>query len=788
MLNIPSRASGAADRLQEGGRDAAWKIVLQYAVFAALWILLSDSIVAWLFSDMHVAHWVSTFKGWLFVLVTSTLLYVLIQRLVSNFTQARRDVSQARNKLQATLDALPDLLFEVGHDGCIYQYHSHRADLLAAPPEAFLGKSFDAFLPPEASAICHEAMTTAQAKGFCNGLRYCLPMPQGERWFELSVAAMQKRPEASQRYIFIARDVTERRVAEKQLELAGLVFQHAREGIMVTDANGLFVDVNEAFTRITGYARDEVLGKNASLLSSGRHGREFYSLMWASLMQSGVWSGEVWNRHKNGDVFAEALTISAVRNEQGQVAQYVALFSDITAIKRYQSELENITHFDVLTGLPNRLLLSDRLQQAMAQAVRRGQKVVVAYLDVDGFKTVNEQFGHAIGDQLLLELGDRLGDHLRSGDTLARLGGDEFVAILVELEDDSTVLPLISRLIAAAAEPFSLGEQDICISASVGITSYPQATEIDADQLLRQADQAMYQAKVAGKNRFHVFDIQRDTDIRGHFESLERMRMALRRQEFVLHYQPKVNMRSGHLIGVEALIRWQHPERGLMPPLSFLPAIEEHPLSIEVGEWVMPTALAQQALWRTEGLHIPVSVNVGALQLQQADFVQRMQALLQSHPQVQTGDLQIEILETSTLQDMPQVTATIASCKGLGIDFALDDFGTGYSSLTYLRQLPVAVLKIDQSFVRGMLENPEDQAILRGVLGLARAFGREVIAEGVETEAHGSLLLQLGCEAAQGYGIARPMPGADIAVWLQAWRPRPEWIMPSSPASMELTA
>jgi EAL domain-containing protein (putative c-di-GMP-specific phosphodiesterase class I) len=355
-------------------------------------------------------------------------------------------------------------------------------------------------------------------------------------------------------------------------------------------------------------------------------------------------------------------------------------------------------------------------------------------------------------------------------------------------EDDSTVLPLISRLIAAAAEPFSLGEQDICISASVGITSYPQATEIDADQLLRQADQAMYQAKVAGKNRYHVFDIQRDSDIRGHFESLERVRLALRHHEFVLHYQPKVNMRSGQLIGVEALIRWQHPERGLMPPLSFLPAIEEHPLSIEVGEWVMQAALAQQAIWRSAGLHIPVSVNVGALQLQQADFVPRLQALLQRHPQVRPGDLQIEILETSALQDMPQVTAAITACKALGIEFALDDFGTGYSSLTYLRQLPVAILKIDQSFVRGMLENPQDQAILRGVLGLARAFGREVIAEGVETQAHGTLLLQLGCEAAQGFGIAKPMPGADIPAWQAAWRPLAEWTIPSSTFPQELTA
>jgi EAL domain-containing protein (putative c-di-GMP-specific phosphodiesterase class I) len=317
----------------------------------------------------------------------------------------------------------------------------------------------------------------------------------------------------------------------------------------------------------------------------------------------------------------------------------------------------------------------------------------------------------------------------------------------------------------------------------VGVSSYPQAAELDADQLLRQADQAMYQAKVAGKNRYHVFDTQRDSDIRGHFESLERVRLALGQREFVLHYQPKVNMRQGALTGVEALIRWQHPERGLMPPMAFLPAIEDHQLSIDVGEWVIEAALQQHQRWCAMGLDIPVSVNVGALQLQQPDFVLRLQDILRRHPQVQPSKLQFEILETSAVQDMQQVTATIAACKLLGIDFALDDFGTGYSSLTYLRQLPVALLKIDQSFVRGMLENPEDQAILRGVVGLAAAFGRDVIAEGVETEAHGTLLLQLGCEAAQGFGIARPMPGDAIAGWLQSWQPRPEWLAQTSHSS-----
>jgi diguanylate cyclase (GGDEF)-like protein/PAS domain S-box-containing protein len=593
---------------------------------------------------------------------------------------------------------------------------------------------------------------------------------------------MPSRPAYDQRFVLISRDVTQRQNTEKQLELAGRVFKHAREGIMVTDAQGLMADVNDAFSRITGYAREEVIGKNPKLLSSGRQGAEFYRSLWARLLQAGYWSGEVWNRRKDGTVYAEQLTISTVRNEAGSVVQYVGLFSDITAIKQYQLELEQIAHFDVLTGLPNRLLLADRLQQAMAQAKRRGHQVMVAFLDLDGFKTVNEQYGRDVGDKLLLALSHRLSDHLREGDTLARLGGDEFVAMLIDAGDGDTMLPLVSRLIGAAAEPFQCDDLSIQTSASVGVSVYPQHEELDAEQLLRQADQAMYQAKLAGKNRFHVFDTQRDSDIRGHFESLERMRQALDRREFVLHYQPKVNMRLGQLIGVEALIRWQHPERGLLLPATFLPAIEEHQLSIEVGEWVMEAAMQQHEGWRCASLHIPVSVNVGALQLQQSDFVPRLQAILARHPDVHASNLQIEILETSALQDMQQVTATISACKKIGVDFALDDFGTGYSSLTYLRQLPVALLKIDQSFVRDMLENPADQASLRGVVGLAGAFGREVIAEGVETEAHGSLLLQLGCDAAQGYGIARPMDGSLVPAWLQSWRPHPHWLLPQAVA------
>ena len=570
-------------------------------------------------------------------------------------------------------------------------------------------------------------------------------------------------------------DISERKQAEEKLHLAASVFTHAREGILITDADGVIIDVNDAFAGITGYARNEVLGQNPRILKSGHHGPEFYAAMWSDLLTKGHWSGEIWNRRKNGEMYAEMKTISAVSDEQGRIQQFVALFSDITPIKAHEKQLEHMAHYDVLTTLPNRVLLADRLHQAMAQAERRGQALAVAYLDLDGFKAINDSHGHKTGDQLLVALASRMRHTLRDGDTLARLGGDEFVAVLLDLENVAGSIPMLTRLLAAAAQSVEVDGRLLQVSASLGVTFYPQADDVDADQLLRQADQAMYQAKLAGKDRYHVFDADQDRSVRGHHESVEDVRRALLADEFVLYYQPKVNMCTGVVVGVEALIRWQHPDKGLLPPAAFLPVIENHPLAIAIGEWVIDSALTQIERWQAVGLDLPVSVNVGARQLQQVAFVERLRESLMAHPTVNPVNLEMEVLETSALKDLIRVSQVIKDCRELGVMFALDDFGTGYSSLTYLKRLPVSILKIDQSFVRDMLDDPDDLTILEGVISLAAAFHREVIAEGVETVEHGEMLLQLGCELAQGYGIARPMPAADVPAWVKVWKPDPAW-------------
>ena len=569
-------------------------------------------------------------------------------------------------------------------------------------------------------------------------------------------------------------DITERREAHERLQLAASVFTHAREGITITDTRGTIIDVNDTFTRITGYSREEAIGNNPRMLQSGRQGPEFYAAMWKSLAEQGHFTGEVWNRRKNGELFAEIITISAVRNPLGATTHYVALFTDITSIKENERKLERIAHYDALTGLPNRVLLSDRLQQAMARCQRKGHSLAVAFIDLDGFKAVNDLHGHEQGDDLLVALAQRLQSSLREGDTLSRMGGDEFVAVLSDLEHLHDCHPVLDRMLRAAADPVRLGDRLFQLSASIGVTLFP-ADGVGPDLLIRHADQAMYQAKQAGKNRYHLFDVEHDTAVKTQREEIARLRQALETQEFVLHYQPKVNMRTGQVIGAEALIRWNHPQRGLLPPAAFLPTMHDHAISLEVGDWVIATALQQMATWKSQGLDLPVSVNIDAQHLQKEGFSHRLATLLAAQPEVPASHLELEILETSALEDMAQVSAIMHRCQAMGVRFALDDFGTGYSSLTYLKRLGAEVIKIDQSFVRDMQTDPDDLAIVQGVIGLARAFHREVIAEGVETIAHGSVLLPLGCECAQGYGIARPMPAGELPQWVQHWRPDRAW-------------
>ncbi len=576
--------------------------------------------------------------------------------------------------------------------------------------------------------------------------------------------------------VICSEDITERKLAEDRLRLAATVFTGTREGIVITDPAGTILEVNDAFTRITGFTREEALGTNPRMLQSGLQSKEFYENMWSTLVRDGHWSGEIWNRNKHGDIFAEMLTIDAIHDANGQAKQYVGLFTDITEVKEHQQQLELVAHYDALTGLPNRALFADRLRQAMAHADRREQLVAVACFDLDAFKAINDGYGHSSGDALLTALAFRMKRALREGDTLARLGGDEFAAVILDLPDREACLPTLARMLEAATREIQIGDVPLRVTASAGVTFYPQAEEMDADLLMRQAFQALYEAKLAGKNRYSIFDPRHDLTVRSRNENIERIGHALVAGELVNYYQPKVNMRTGEVIGVESLLRWQHPERGLLPPGMFLPVIEDHPLAAEVDEWVIESALAQMETWQESGFEIPVSVNVSAFELQQPDFVNRLCARLAAHPRVKPSHLELEVLETSALQNVALSSQVLAACRAAGVLISVDDFGTGYSSLVYLKRLPADILKIDQSFVRDMLDELENLSILKGVFGLAEAFRRKVIAEGVETVEHGVVLLQLGCDFGQGYGIASPMTAGELQAWAATWRADPRWM------------
>jgi len=569
-------------------------------------------------------------------------------------------------------------------------------------------------------------------------------------------------------------DITQRRLDEDKLKLAAGVFTYAKEAIVITNAQNKIIEVNDAFIQLSGFTSEDVLGKTNSIFRSGYQSKEFYTEMWHQINESGYWAGEIWNKRKDGKVIPQLLTVSTVYDTNGDVLHYIAFYTDISAIKEHQKQLESIAHYDLLTGLPNRSLLSTRLRNSMSLCRQHHYSLAVLFLDLDGFKEINDSQGHDIGDKLLIEVSRNMLACLREGDTLSRFGGDEFIAVLNNLTADECE-PLLTKLLNSVSVPITIDNILLNVSASIGVTVYPH-DNVDAEQLLRHADQAMYRAKQEGKNRYHLFDMAQDIALKNQQKNLIRIKLGLKNNEFVLHYQPKVNMKTGEMIGVEALIRWEHPELGLLPPSEFLPIIERHDLTIVVGEWVIANALHQLSLWQKLGLNTKVSINIEALQLQQVGFVNRLSDLLAAQPDVLENSLEIEVLETSELADVEDVANIMRACNELGVGFAIDDFGTGYCSLTYLKRLPVDLIKIDQSFIRGMLVDKNDLSIVEGVIGLARAFQRDVIAEGVETLEHGVALLHLGCHYAQGYGIARPMPAENIVMWSKTWKPDETWV------------
>lgn len=581
----------------------------------------------------------------------------------------------------------------------------------------------------------------------------------------IAVRCVRKSDGSPDYFVALVQDIDARKRSEDELRIAAATFD-SQEGMMVTDAAGVILRVNRAFTDITGYSEEEVVGHTPKILQSGRHDKAFYQAMWDSILRTGVWQGEVWDKHKSGRIYPKWLTISAVKNTAGKVTHYVGAHYDISERKEAEEQINALAFYDQLTRLPNRTLLADRLKQTLAQCVRNRHYGALMFIDLDNFKTLNDTQGHDMGDLLLKQVAKRVQQSIREDDTVARVGGDEFVVIVSGLPDEAAEAAratewIAQKILAAINQGYVLGNQTYHCGASIGVTLF-SSIETPMDELMKQADLAMYRSKSEGRNQIRFFDPKMEADAKVR-ATLERdLRDALDKHQFLLHYQPQV-VADGRVTGAEALVRWQHPARGMVSPAEFIPAAESAQLIQALGRWVLKVACQTLATWANQPAFaaLTIAVNISAYQLREDDFVNQVLDALKAtgaNPQ----RLKLELTESVLVDNIDVTIQKMYALKAIGVGFSLDDFGTGYSSLSYLKRLPLDQLKIDQSFVRDVLSDPNDAAIARTVVALAQSLGLNVIAEGVETQAQREFLAASGCYAYQGYLFSRPLPLAGF--------------------------
>jgi len=579
--------------------------------------------------------------------------------------------------------------------------------------------------------------------------------------FPVDISANFVRFGGKEIVVAYVRNISQRKKNEAELRIASVAFE-SQDNLMITDADAVILRVNHAFIKNTGYTADEVVGQTPRIFKSGRHDAAFYRDMWGALKSTGKWQGEIWGRRKNGDFYPKWLSISAVKNSDGVVTHYVASHIDITERKAAEEKIQHLAFYDPLTQLPNRRLLMDRLQHAIASGARSGRKGALLFIDLDHFKTLNDTLGHDIGDLLLQQVAQRLASCVREGDTVARLGGDEFMLILEDLsehpvEAGAQTEAVSEKILIALSHPYRLDLHECRSTPSIGATLF-SGHQMPLEELMKQADIAMYQSKKAGRNTMRFFDPEMQTSINAHAALENEMRLAIENRHFQLHYQVQVDS-AQRVLGVESLIRWIHPELGIIPPLQFIPLAEETGLILPIGRWVLDTACAQIKTWQEDVLtrDLIIAVNVSAKRFRQADFAAEVQAAVMIHA-IDPRLLKLELTESLLLDNIEDAITTMALLNNIGVQLSLDDFGTGYSSLQYLKRLPLDQLKIDQSFVRDLASDNSDKAIVKTIIAMAQSLDLEVIAEGVETAEQRQILLDMGCENFQGYLFSKPLP------------------------------
>jgi len=698
---------------------------------------------------------------------------------VTERQHARLRLIEAEAQQRRQYEATPAMLYSISPEGNLLAVSNLFAQRLGYARSELIGrKPSDFMTPPSAHRAITQVFPGFLKTGEIRDVAYQFVRRDGEVMDVLVSAVLERDAQGLPlRSLSSITDVTERlrmgRELEQERRQLAASEAHLRNLInsvpaliAYIDASQRYVYANQQYQQRFAPALQDLVGLRVPEVL----GPTLYAIARPHIEQVLQGNAQSYESHSFAGVWLH-VNYLPVRDAEQKVSGYYVLCTDISRIKAHEAELDRVANFDSLTHLPNRRLLSDRLQQALLRSDRNGRLTAICFLDLDGFKAINDQLGHAVGDQVLVGMAQHLSTVLRGHDTLARLGGDEFVLLLTELASTQECTQILERVLEACRRPIAIEGSTLKLSASIGVSLYP-SDRSDPDILLRHADMAMYLAKQAGKNRFQLFDTEIDRKAQSRRDVLEQIERGLQCQQFVLHYQPQVNLASGQVVGAEALVRWQLPGQGLRAPGEFLPHLNGSHLEARFGEWVIASALQQLRAWKAQGLALKVSVNISANHLLQADFCERLELALQAHADVAAAHLELEVLETAAIGDMQQAVDVLQACSRLGVRFALDDFGTGYSSLTYLRKLPVHTLKIDQSFVRDMLADPDDLGIVRGIIELARVFGRQVVAEGVETLEHGAVLRRLGCRLVQGYGIARPMPAELLPDWCRDWQSR----------------
>lgn len=669
-------------------------------------------------------------------------------------------VSLEQNRLKQTLDMAPLIFLSLDTQGTI-QYLNRKGCTLLGVEEEYIRdqKWFDTYVSieqkTEAKAIFDSVMGSE------------IPMPEyyentivtvsGERrtigWHNALREDEEGRIIGSFSY---GEDITEHIAARQKLKEAAIVYDTTSEGIIITDSGGKIVGINNAFSNITGYSIEEVLGKKPSILKSEHHSPIFFEQMWNSLQQYGHWEGEVWNQRKNGTVYPVWLNINTAYDETGEIENFVGIFLDISKLKESEMKLEQIVHFDPLTKLPNRLLLQARLQHAIEKFERQETKIAVIHLDMNHFKDINESYGYGVGDKVLVKISKKLSDLLHQENTLARIGGDEFVILVEDIEDVLEIEPIVKKIQDAFEEAIVADGLDFRLKSSIGIAIFPDDGE-DAETILKHADLAQNRSKMNGGEGYCYFSAQMGAQV---FERvlLEReLRRAVEERQFTVYYQPQIDLQTGVLVGAEALVRWKHPMMGLVRPDVFISLAEHNHLIVPMGEQVLEEACRRAKEWIDSGwFDGRISVNVSGRQFERHDVVDTIRRIVEKSG-LDTRYLELEITESVMMNEPNELMKKFSALKELGIEIAIDDFGTGYSSLSYLKQFPIDKLKIDQSFVRGLLTSEQDYAIVKAIIAMSDVLGLKTIAEGIEEKEHGEILQKMGCMQGQGYFYARPL-------------------------------